>query len=581
MMAIGALSLIGVIVLSRLMAGSALAFLPEQLRSLGVLPPLLLGLVLILLPAGIMRIRQSGWKKNYGILFLVIASLSALSFYGFVVLTAAQSPAAYFLTSSRFWEIGAGCLLALAVSDPKPAVPEAPQALDRARRSLSLASLAAMIGCFFLPVTWKILTIPLIVALTLLLIGSTDANRPASKTVARILGNPIVVYVGLISYSLYLWHWPLLVLTRWTVGLHGWSLALLFPLTLVFAMASYHGVECRFRNASWAPNQQGSIGRGLAAQLAASSCQLGLIHQPSNLLFIGAGRDEPVDLTSLAISDSTISISNCSQSSASSLRNCWLRPRPGSPLLVLLGDSHAAHLYPAMGWIRARTGVGIATYTTAGNAHQPFPTVNLGHGNAYLEALAAKAASINAFYRAIYPVIKPGDTVVLSSDLGRYFDAAHPEINKAFQAWLAKIGGLAADLDRKHISVVVVTPFPRFASGGGPHCQSQWFRPSLASSCYSTRSVAEVRAASQPFIRSLKTLAGNHPNLVIYDPTSLFCSASTGTCRNSLGKVVAYLDGDHLSPTSASHVGAGLMAFLHQHELLQQGRSGSPSKTSP
>jgi hypothetical protein len=218
MMAIAACGLVGVCTLSRLMAGSALAFLPEQMRGLGVLPPLILALVIILLPVGMMRLRQSDWKSDYGLLFLVIATLSAMSFYGFVVLTAAQSPAAYFLTPNRFWEMGMGCLLALAVSGPKPTAPAAPQALAPGRRGLSLAVLTAIIGCFFLPISWKILSIPLIICLTLLLIGNTKANRPASKTVDQILSHPMVVYVGLISYSLYLWHWPLLVLTRWTVS---------------------------------------------------------------------------------------------------------------------------------------------------------------------------------------------------------------------------------------------------------------------------------------------------------------------------------------------------------------------------
>lgn len=59
-----------------------------------------------------------------------------------------------------------------------------------------------------------------------------------------------VLYLGKTSYSLYLWHWPVFTLMRWTTGLHTPLLMLLaLTVTGALAFASYHWVETPVRRA--------------------------------------------------------------------------------------------------------------------------------------------------------------------------------------------------------------------------------------------------------------------------------------------------------------------------------------------
>src|SRR5690606_19585969 len=70
-----------------------------------------------------------------------------------------------------------------------------------------------------------------------------------STWVGRLLQLRPMVYLGLISYSLYLWHWPLIVFTRFWTGLEPlrpWIPALLVA-SLLAASASYHFIEQPFR----------------------------------------------------------------------------------------------------------------------------------------------------------------------------------------------------------------------------------------------------------------------------------------------------------------------------------------------
>ena len=60
-----------------------------------------------------------------------------------------------------------------------------------------------------------------------------------------------VVYIGLISYSLYLWHWGVLSISRWTIGIHWWSVPFQVALMLGLSVASYRWIETPLRKGNW------------------------------------------------------------------------------------------------------------------------------------------------------------------------------------------------------------------------------------------------------------------------------------------------------------------------------------------
>ena len=135
----------------------------------------------------------------------VAVGLSILSFTGNVVQTGSDPVAAFFLPFSRFWELGAGALLALLHARIGHSVFSREWA-GWAGLSLLALAMAAINRDSAFPGWWALLP----VAGTVLLIAAGE-NARANRI---FLSHRALVHVGLISYPLYLWHWPLLVFAR-------------------------------------------------------------------------------------------------------------------------------------------------------------------------------------------------------------------------------------------------------------------------------------------------------------------------------------------------------------------------------
>ena len=151
---------------------------------------------------------------------------------------------AFYAPYTRAWELLLGALLALGA---------APRALPRA---LAEALAATGLLCIAISVTafsdatpfpgWAALLPCAGAALCI------HANSAAPTRAGRLLSGRAIVYIGLISYSLYLWHWPLLVLGEYLLlrDYAPWETALVLALSLLAAMLSYHFIEqpCRRRS---------------------------------------------------------------------------------------------------------------------------------------------------------------------------------------------------------------------------------------------------------------------------------------------------------------------------------------------
>ncbi len=142
---------------------------------------------------------------------------------------------AYFLTASRFWELAAGVLLYQVIShSPERAVSTKHGSSVRGifgvvvalnPRCLYYIRISSLSGPRVLPA----------VIGTLGVIWSLH-HHPELQRLHRLLGNRSLVFVGKISYSLYLWHWPVFVVFRWTWGLES-PLMRVLAVALAFALA--------------------------------------------------------------------------------------------------------------------------------------------------------------------------------------------------------------------------------------------------------------------------------------------------------------------------------------------------------
>ena len=207
-----------------------------QTWSLGVEEQFYILFPLLIWLSGFGRQTKNGARN----LFLVVGALTIASLISFLYLYPSNQPAAYFLMPSRFWEMATGCLIFIGFQ--KRATLE--QLLEKVP---PLAALALIIAVMFLPISIAETSTIAVVALSCILIASLKKQTAAFQ----ILSNPKVVYIGLISYSLYLWHWGILSISRWTIGIHIWTIPIQIVLMLTLAIASYQWIESPLRKKAW------------------------------------------------------------------------------------------------------------------------------------------------------------------------------------------------------------------------------------------------------------------------------------------------------------------------------------------
>lgn len=158
------------------------------------------------------------------------------------VLTTAQLPtAAYYLLPWRAWELGIGALLALGV---------VPALTHRGIREA-----AALLGLGAILVTAVLLdkSTPFPGAIALVPVLGTalvlHAGAAGPSLVSRVLSLGPFVWIGKLSYSLYLWHWPVIVFfVYWKMDMpSGIEIPALIGLSLLLAWLSWRFVERPFR----------------------------------------------------------------------------------------------------------------------------------------------------------------------------------------------------------------------------------------------------------------------------------------------------------------------------------------------
>jgi peptidoglycan/LPS O-acetylase OafA/YrhL len=336
-----------------------------------------------------------------------VAVLAAASFGGCLWLSRTDPSAAFYGLPTRMWELLAGSLLAFSGrADQRWQRPWLREATVLAGLALILASILWLAGQPGFPGPFPL--VPCLGTVLVLLAGGN--SRVAAIALTHAPGR----YIGRISYSLYLWHWPVIAIQRHAfTGVSPWLL--LLPIGLLGA-ASYHWVESPFRRpgSRWLPLL--TIG-ALTAAAAALIIRLFPINPLSN--------DRFSDLNSAEARsngmpwDATQQIQDHGQP----VRVGERRPR----IVAIYGSSHARMMCPPLvEGFRDHPSVGLLLMGSSGNG----VTTETQEGfNARRLAILQqeKPATILVFDKWSWLAAQPGFESALASQL-RALAACSPRV---------------------------------------------------------------------------------------------------------------------------------------------------------
>lgn len=189
--------------------------------------------------------RAGGARHGRRLIGLAIVVLMGSSFVWALVETDANPTWAYFSTFSRAWELGAGALIAVVA----PILTRIPKVL---RPIFAWLGIGGLITCVFavqespgFPAPNA--AFPVVATMLVIAAGTSGPARFLWPLTSRIAG-----YIGDVSFSLYLWHWPVIILlvAFMPAGSVGYYITALIA-TGALSLASYHWVENPARNFEW------------------------------------------------------------------------------------------------------------------------------------------------------------------------------------------------------------------------------------------------------------------------------------------------------------------------------------------
>ena len=267
-------------------------------------------------------------KKGGRNLFITIGTFSAISLISFIYFYQNNQPVAYFLMPTRLWELGAGSLLFLGTKKS--------QNFHHLLTSISPQIITiALVFVLFTPLQFSVLATIIAVILTTILIGSIHPGT----TAYNLFTQKTFVSIGVLSYSLYLWHWSVLSISRWTIGIYWWTVPLQLIAMILVSTISYKKIEIPLRYSKWSPSLYKTIGFGVSASLIASLF-VALLYSNTEHISLIEVNDEMIYSTHWNNWDDCEYIETIEQ-----IGGCKHLTNETWPLrIAVIGDSHAGHL---------------------------------------------------------------------------------------------------------------------------------------------------------------------------------------------------------------------------------------------
>jgi peptidoglycan/LPS O-acetylase OafA/YrhL len=466
---------------------------------------------------------------------VVLLGLCVVSLALCVWLTQVRQPWAFFSLPARGWEFALGGLACLLSKSELTAH-------IKWMRALGWVGLAAVLaaGCLYSRETkfpGYTAMMPVAGTVVALIAGASGVSSPLQT----LLGSAVLQYLGRLSYSWYLWHWPVLLFTTVRFPEITWPGKLLTAaVALLVAHVTFLLVEKPVR---FAPFLMARPALSLSLALFIPLSGLTAAHFVERATYRSLASSGQKPLWAAAEDFRTLFKAHClTPAGVARLLQCEYGDRESNTVAVLFGDSHAEHWFPAIERIANEKHWRLVTLlkSSCPAARVDVYSVTLKRMDtecsAWREAALKRIAQLHPYAVILaesdapvagYP-IKPG---------GR------PPIPA--QEWEDGLRSTLRDLDSQGLKTLVITDVPR-AEFDVPICLSRAAAHSWATqACLLPRDLAlneDARRAEASAVSSVGSAR-------FADFADRFCAGSL--CQSVIGGQVVYRDSNHMTSAFA------------------------------
>ncbi|MRX11111.1 acyltransferase family protein [Pseudoduganella sp. FT25W] len=358
----------------------------------------------------LLKTRVRRWRAC--IVGLFLASLAAAAWMAY-----RDHDTAFYVPLYRVWELLTGSIIALAILPPAAATPR------RGRELLAAAGIVMILGASLFYTSSVVF--PGLSALLPCLGAGLLIYYGRDTAAGRLLGSAPLVGIGKISYSLYLWHWPVIVFYRYWLG-RAFTLpeqVLVIGLSFLLAWLSYRYIETPFRL-----RRAGGPRKVLFAQGAvATMLTVGI----GGLIYLANGVPQRMPDNVLRLASSANDINpmrqQCDRRSVPQVQQgdvCSIGPDNVAPSFAVMGDSFGDAFMPGVAALAEERGQRGLVLTASGC----LAMLDV------VDASSKRVSNCKAFIQASIDLIKHTPSIQRVLLIGRWPSAAEGRRFGAFMA---------------------------------------------------------------------------------------------------------------------------------------------------
>ncbi|RUX09892.1 acyltransferase, partial [Mesorhizobium sp. M7A.F.Ca.CA.002.14.1.2] len=470
----------------------------------------------------------------------MIGVVGLASFAACLWLTSAAPAWAFYFSPLRAWEFAAGGLATLV-----------PMALLQHR--IWLRPALGWLGLALIATAYRLLSEDLpfpgwyallpVAGTVLVLLSGGCGEQTNGRTDRHVLGPatalslPPLQWIGTLSYSLYLWHWPVIVYAGMlTPDLTVPQRLGCGVLALALSVLTYHLIENPARRGAWL-----TVGaRALAPALALTGAGVAVAYANAHLATRNIGPEQRgIEQAAERPSIARAVDKNClADFQTVTPKPCTFGPADATRTIVLFGDSHADHWSTPLIEAARRNDTKVVTYLKSSCRASRLSTFNTVLKRDYTECDAWREQAISEIIRR-----KPRLVVISEFSIGNLTrDLPAAERTAEVARWQAGLRSTLQAFSRAGVETAVIRDTPINASfAGSCVARTLWWREAPSPHCDTPR----AEAANDSTAATERAVVTSVPDTRYIDLTNQFCGPTS--CHVVISGKLAFRDRHHLA----------------------------------